>query len=58
MQHMIVLGGKDARRHSYPWVVQVRSHGGCGGAVINSRWVATAAHCVASRFNVSSRESF
>ena len=38
-----VIGGKDARMHAYPWVVQLKEpkkYGNepiCGGAVINSR---------------------
>ena len=36
-----VIGGKDARMHAYPWVVQLKRPNaptpGCGGGVINTR---------------------
>ena len=36
-----VIGGKDARMHAYPWVVQLKRPNaptpGCGGGIINSR---------------------
>jgi len=45
-----VLGGSEAPVNGYPWMAMLaeRPGGGqiCGGAVINSRWIATAAHCV------------
>ena len=46
-QHMV--GGEDAELHSFPWLAQLLERGNhtCGAAVINSRWVATAAHCLA-----------
>ena len=50
--HSRVIGGRPTRKHAYPWMAQLkgRNDGGhiCGGAVINSRWVATAAHCIDS----------
>ena len=46
-RHM--LGGEGAELHSFPWLAQLLERGNhtCGAAVINSRWVATAAHCLA-----------
>ena len=46
-RHMV--GGEDAELHSFPWLAQLLERGNhtCGAAVINSRWVATAAHCLA-----------
>ena len=46
-QHMV--GGEEAELHSFPWLAQLLERGNhtCGAAVINSRWVATAAHCLA-----------
>eukprot|EP00111_Clytia_hemisphaerica_P002747 TCONS_00007727-protein len=43
-----VVGGKDAKAHSWPWQIGLHRNGGfmCGGSIINSRWVVTAAHCV------------
>ena len=36
-----VIGGKDAKMHAYPWVVQLKRPNaptpGCGGGVINTR---------------------
>ncbi|NWX80710.1 DDN1 protein, partial [Alca torda] len=43
-----IIGGHEARPHSRPYMVYVRSAGGgvCGGALLHKRWVLTAAHCV------------
>ncbi|XP_063284122.1 chymotrypsin-like elastase family member 1 isoform X2 [Pelobates fuscus] len=49
-----VVGGTDAIKNSWPWQIslQVLSGGGwyhiCGGTLIRSNWVLTAAHCVDS----------
>ncbi|WP_417696730.1 S1 family peptidase [Psychromonas sp.] len=42
-----IVGGDDAQRE-YPWMVALYSSGNfiCGGVLISSNWVATAAHCV------------
>ncbi|XP_054714454.1 chymotrypsin-C-like [Uloborus diversus] len=46
-----VVGGEPAKPHSWPWQVSLQkfyiepnSHS-CGGTLINSQWVLTAAHC-------------
>ncbi|CAF1386664.1 unnamed protein product [Adineta steineri] len=43
-----IVGGETAQPHSWPWVVSLRDpifgHG-CGGSIINSEWILTAAHC-------------
>ena len=46
-----VIGGKDARRGSWPWQIALRYNGrfGCGGSLITREWVVTAAHCVHRR---------
>lgn len=42
-----IVGGDDAERE-YPWMVAIYSSGNfiCGGVLISSNWIATAAHCV------------
>ena len=42
-----IIGGDDADRE-YPWMVALYKSGNfiCGGVLISSNWVATAAHCV------------
>lgn len=51
-----ILGGVVAARGAWPWQVQLyfrRPNGaftaGCGGAIIDERWVLTAAHCFKAR---------
>ena len=39
-----VVNGKEARPHSYPWLVNIEQK--CGGAIIDEYWVLTAAHCL------------
>lgn len=53
-----IVGGEEARPHSWPWQVslwcryvdveeQRRSEGHrCGGTIISNKWIVTAAHCV------------
>uniref|UniRef100_A0A8C9TIG3 pancreatic elastase II n=1 Tax=Scleropages formosus TaxID=113540 RepID=A0A8C9TIG3_SCLFO len=49
-----VVGGEDARPHSWPWQIslQYSKNGGwyhtCGGTLISNEWVLTAAHCINS----------
>ena len=42
-----MVGGVEAVPHSWPWQVslQVAGRHFCGGSLINSQWVVSAAHC-------------
>ncbi|XP_031416643.1 serine protease 27-like [Clupea harengus] len=46
-----IVGGEDAARGSWPWMVYLYITDGthsfpCGGSLINSQWVLTAGHCI------------
>uniref|UniRef100_A0A3B3ZCQ1 pancreatic elastase II n=1 Tax=Periophthalmus magnuspinnatus TaxID=409849 RepID=A0A3B3ZCQ1_9GOBI len=55
--HIRVVGGQDVRPHSWPWQVSLQSgkYGhwshACGGTLISSEWVVTAAHCLLSGYS-------
>lgn len=45
-----MLGAQPVRIHNYPWQVSIASDGAgghfCGGVLIHTHWVLTAAHCL------------
>lgn len=47
-----IVGGENAKFGQNPWQVAIVKHQflnqkiSCGGALINRRWIVTAAHCV------------
>ena len=48
-----VVGGVQAVKGDWGWQVAMKYNNGftCGGSVLNSQWIITAAHCVYGRTN-------
>ena len=46
----VIVGGVEAKPHSIPW--QVYLDFGCGGTLISSQHVVTAAHCTDGKWNI------
>lgn len=45
-QRTHIVGGDLAGTNSHPWLVRITGGGLCGGTLIDTSWVLTAAHCV------------
>jgi hypothetical protein len=46
-----VVGGNSTYEGEFPWAVSIQRHNNhhCGGVIVGSRWILTAAHCVRSQ---------
>lgn len=50
--HGKIVGGQDSEKGAWPWQVMFwdyRRKAFCGGALLNEKWIATAAHCFEGR---------
>jgi secreted trypsin-like serine protease len=55
-RHGRIVGGQKAREGQFPYMVSLRAsfrpyEHGCGGFIINSRWIGSVAHCTMSVLN-------
>lgn len=48
INYLGIVGGQKADRHKFPYQITVESPKSlfCGGSIIASEWIITAAHCI------------
>ncbi len=46
-----IVGGEDAQRGEFPWLVSLQGPWSCGASLIGDEWILTAAHCVVDDLN-------
>jgi len=49
-----IVGGEETEVNEYPWQIGIVNKGSkivwCGGSIVNSLWIVTAAHCISGQF--------
>jgi secreted trypsin-like serine protease len=51
-----IVGGENAQKDAWPWMVSIRKDGEhlCGGSILDSQFILTAAHCLEVIYRLSS----
>ena len=55
-----IVGGKEAKAHSWPWMAAMLrkplNSQFCAGSLINNQWIMSAGHCLyAGKINISGK---